>query len=118
MSKITSLLELVDIKKAMLAQMKESDRTKIVVGMGTCGISAGAKETAIALQKEIGERSLDHIQMSITGCIGLCVQEPLVEVQKPGREAVVFKLVDEERARQIIEQYVVNDLLNEDWIVK
>ncbi len=118
MSKITSLKELEEMKKETLAQMNIDDQIKIVIGMGTCGISAGAKETAEILRHEIAERSLNKVQLSITGCIGLCVQEPLVEVKKPGRESVVFKLVDGERARKIVDQYIMNDLLNEDWIIK
>lgn len=117
MAKITTVAELTEIKQKTLDQINNSDRIKVVVGMGTCGISAGAEETMNAIKEEIEEQSLDYVDVSFTGCIGLCVEEPLVEVKKPGQEKIIFRLVDSVRAKEIINQYVINDFANKDWIV-
>lgn len=117
MAKITSVAELKEIKKTTLDQISQSNDIKVVVGMGTCGISAGAGETMHAIEEEIKNQNLNNVVVSLTGCIGLCVQEPLVEVKKPGKERVIFRLVDEAKAKQIIEQYVINDFINKDWVV-
>lgn len=117
MAKITSLAELEEIKKNTLVHISQSNDIKVVIGMGTCGISAGAEETMRAIEEKIKEKSLNNVVVSVTGCIGLCVQEPLVEIKKPGKEKVVFKLVDAARAKEIIEQYVINDFVNNDWVI-
>lgn len=117
MAKITSRAELMEIKKSTLEKICQSDEIKIVVGMGTCGISAGADETMKAIKEEVAERGLNNVNISLTGCIGLCVQEPIVEVTKMGHEKIVFKLVDVARAKEIIDQYVINDFANKDWIL-
>lgn len=117
MAKITTIAELAEIKKNTLAKISQSDEIKIVVGMGTCGISAGADETMQSIKEEVEEQGLKNIEISLTGCIGLCVQEPLVEIKKPGQENIIFKLVDRARAKEIINQYVINDFVNKDWIV-
>jgi len=117
LAKITSVAELAEIKKKTLDQMRQSNNIKVVVGMGTCGISAGAEETMKAIEEVVKEKNLNNVVVSITGCIGLCVQEPLVEVKKPGKEKVVFRLVDAARAKEIIDQYVINDFVNKEWVV-
>lgn len=117
MAKITTLAELEEIKAGTLAKMSQNDGIKVVVGMGTCGIAAGAGETMQAIQEEIQNRNLTNVVVSPTGCIGLCVQEPLVEVHVPGKEKVVFRLIDAAKGRQIVEQYVVNGIVNEEWVV-
>lgn len=117
MAKITTVAELLEIKQKTLDQMNHSDHIKVVVGMGTCGISAGAEETINAIKEEIQEMGLDQVDVSLTGCIGLCVEEPLVEVKKPGQDKITFRLVDQVRAKEIISQYVINDFVNKDWIV-
>lgn len=116
MTRVKCLNDLENIKAQTLKKHSQSQQLKVVVGMGTCGISAGAKDVFQAIEDEICKRNLDNVEVTPTGCIGLCVQEPLVEVTVPGKEKVVFCQVDAAKARQIVEQYLVNGIVNEDWV--
>jgi NADP-reducing hydrogenase subunit HndB len=116
-SKVKSIQDLEEIKNSTLEKMEKSTRKKVIVGMGTCGISAGADEVMQAIKDEIEKRHLTDVDVSPTGCIGLCVQEPLVEVMIPGKEKVVFCQMDAAKGRQIVEQYLVNGIVNRDWVV-
>lgn len=116
-TKVRALKDLEKIKTTTLEKMNKGSQRKIVVGMGTCGISAGAGEVMQAIKDEIQKRNLIDVAVTPTGCIGLCVQEPLVEVLVPGKEKVVFCHVDAAKGRQIVEQYLVNGIVNEDWVV-
>lgn len=81
---------------------------RVVVGMATCGIAAGARATLAALTEEIESRHLDNVILSQTGCIGICKYEPIVEVTLPGQEKVTYVHVDAERARQIVSSHILN----------
>jgi len=77
-------------------------RTKITVGMATCGRAAGAEQVFASLREEIFKGELD-VGLSATGCLGFCQQEPLVSVQCPGRPRYIYSRVDRELALQILE---------------
>jgi len=117
---VKSLEELAKIreraKQAIAAREGEAE-TKIIVGMGTCGIAAGAREVMAAILDELGKRNLAGITVTQTGCVGLCDKEPLVDVVKPGGPKVSYGRVDEERARRIVAQHVVNDQVIGEWVV-
>ncbi len=108
-----TLEELQAIREAMKSKINnrgvagENDY-RIVVGMATCGIAAGARATLAALQEEIESRHITNAIVSQTGCIGICKYEPIVEVFAPGKEKVTYIHVDAERARQIIASHIVN----------
>ena len=78
---------------------------QVIVGMGTCGLSAGASDTYAELQKLCGEKG---IELKITGCIGMCYREPLVEVRS-GANRAIFGEVNPTKAREIFEKYVLKD---------
>ncbi len=108
-----SLAELEAIKNRMKNQVgmrKEDDAhaTRIVVGMATCGIAAGARPVLSALVEEIGKRNLAHVTVAQTGCIGMCRLEPIVEVMVPGEEKVTYVKVDTEKAVKIVSEHIVN----------
>lgn len=117
-----SLAELEEIKKRALEKMRvrkgEGDVPSIVVGMGTCGIAAGARATLHAILDELAKRELGYVEVTQTGCIGMCDQEPLVEVSMPGQKPVTYGRVDPGRARQIISSHVVNGKPQASWIVR
>ncbi|HHY47946.1 MAG TPA: (2Fe-2S) ferredoxin domain-containing protein, partial [Firmicutes bacterium] len=80
-----SLEELEQIRKeaqAMTRLREGKETVRIVVGMGTCGIAAGARETLAAIMDELARRNLLDVAVTQTGCIGLCEQEPIVDVIK------------------------------------
>jgi (2Fe-2S) ferredoxin len=117
---VKSLDELAKIrdkaKEALNLRAGEKE-TKIIVGMGTCGIAAGAREVMAAILDELGKRNLTEVTVTQTGCIGLCDKEPLVDVLRPGQPRVSYGRVDAERARRIVTQHVVNGQIVGEWVV-
>ena len=75
--------------------------------MATCGIASGARPDLNLLVKEVEDRKLEHVTVTQTGCIGLCQYEPIVEVYEPGKEKVTYVKVNEEKAKEILEQHLV-----------
>jgi NADP-reducing hydrogenase subunit HndB len=84
-----------------------SGHARIVVGMGTCGIAAGARETMKAILDVIEEENLGDVVVTQTGCIGLCEWEPLVEVSVGGSPKVTYGKVSPKRAREIMKKHVM-----------
>ncbi len=115
-----SLDELEKIRQRALEETRirqSGQKVQIVVGMGTCGIAAGARETMAAILAELGKRNLTDVMVTQTGCIGLCEKEPLVDVIKPGKPKVTYAKVDAEKAKRIVAQHVVNDQVIGEWVV-
>jgi len=79
---------------------------RVVVGMATCGISAGAKPVLEAIKKEVSARALPNIRVVPTGCIGMCVYEPIVEVFEPGKDKVSYINVTPEMAARIVSEHL------------
>lgn len=84
------------------------DAIRVVVGMATCGIAAGARPVLNALVDEVGKRHLDNVTVSQTGCIGMCQFEPIVEVIEPGKDKVTYGKVTPEKAARIVVDHLVN----------
>ena len=82
--------------------------TRIVVGMATCGISAGARPVLNALVEEVNKRNLKDVQVVQTGCIGMCRYEPIVEVYKQGEEKVTYIYMNPEKTRRVVVEHIVN----------
>jgi len=86
----------------------EGKEIQIIVGMGTCGIAAGAKATLSAFLMALDENKLtESVLIRQTGCMGLCHSEPTAEVIVPGMPAVIYGSVDDEVAREIISKHVI-----------
>lgn len=108
-----SLAELEEIRNRMRNQVNlrkedESSATRIVVGMATCGIAAGARPVLNAMVEEIAKRNLADVAVTQTGCIGMCRLEPIVEVMVPGQEKVTYVKMDAEKAQRVIAEHIVN----------
>ena len=107
-----SLAELQAIRDKMRQQidLRDSgdDRIRVVVGMATCGIAAGARPVMAAFVEEINKRQLQNVTVSQTGCIGLCRLEPIVEVYMPGKEKVTYCKVKPEQVARIVSEHIVN----------
>ena len=84
------------------------DAIRIVVGMATCGIAAGARPVLNALVEEVAKRNLKGVTVAQTGCIGMCQYEPIVEVMQPGKEKVTYVKMTAEKAVQVINDHIVN----------
>ena len=98
-----------DEMRDRLKQESESDSkpTKVLVGMATCGIAAGAKPIFDALAEELSQREINNVEIKQTGCIGVCQFEPVVEVYAPGQEKVTYVNMSVEKAKQIVEEHLV-----------
>jgi len=84
-----------------------SGKTQIVIGVGTCGVAAGARETEKAFYDEISEQDIAGTTIvSETGCMGFCYSEPTVEVKVPGMPSVIYGDVDEKVAREIVKKHI------------
>ena len=107
-----SLAELQAIKertlKAMSARNDSEDATRIVVGMATCGIAAGARPVMNAFTEELARRALKGVTVSQTGCIGMCQYEPIVEVFVPGQEKVTYVQMSAEKVAKVVNDHIVN----------
>ena len=91
-----------------------ADNVRVVVGMATCGIAAGARPVLAALLEEVQRRGLQNVSVTQTGCIGVCRLEPIVEVFAPGEEKVTYVKMTQEKAQQIVSEHLVNHrVLNE-----
>ena len=107
-----SLAELQAIKErtlnAMTARNDSEDATRIVVGMATCGIAAGARPVMNAFTEELARRALKGVTVSQTGCIGMCQYEPIVEVFVPGQEKVTYVQMSAEKVAKVGNDHIVN----------
>ena len=92
-----------------VAYRKEADQdTRVVVGMATCGIAAGARPVMLAFMDEIQKRNLQSITVSQTGCIGMCRLEPMVDVIVPGKEKVTYVNLNPNMVPRIVTEHLVN----------
>ncbi|MEN1758887.1 (2Fe-2S) ferredoxin domain-containing protein [Anoxynatronum sibiricum] len=81
--------------------------TELMVGMATCGIAAGARDTLNALLQEIEAQAMEKVRVIQVGCLGYCHSEPIVQVNVPGEEPVLYGNVDRQRAREIIQKHLL-----------
>ena len=93
---------------AMTARNDSEDATRIVVGMATCGIAAGARPVMNAFTEELARRALKGVTVSQTGCIGMCQYEPIVEVFVPGQEKVTYVQMSAEKVAKVVNDHIVN----------
>ena len=107
-----SLAELQEIRNRALNQVnlrtEREDGIRVVVGMATCGIAAGARPVLSAFLKEVEKRNLANVTVTQTGCIGMCRLEPIVEVYVPGKEKVTYVKMTEEKVAKVVAEHIVN----------
>ena len=105
-----SLAELQAIKEKMKNKVVLREGTgdyRVVVGMATCGIAAGARPVLNTLVEEVNNSGLaDIIPVSQTGCIGICQYEPVVEVFEAGKEKVTYVKMDADKAKRVVEEHL------------
>ena len=93
------------------------DAARVVVGMATCGIAAGARPVMLAFMDEIAKRHLDHVTVSQTGCAGMCRLEPMVDVYVPGQEKVTYVKLTPEMVPRIVTEHIVNGRAVEEYTI-
>ena len=107
-----SLEELRAIRERMQKQIdlreNSEDNIRVVVGMATCGIAAGARPVLTAFLEEVAKRELKYVTVTQTGCIGVCRLEPMVEVYMPGQEKVTYVLMTPEKVERVVGEHLIN----------
>ena len=107
-----SLAELKAIRDKAQAEMQmrqeNPNAARVLVGMATCGIAAGARPVLNAFVEEIAKRGLKDVTVTQTGCIGICQYEPVVEVEIPGEEKVTYVKMTPEKAVKVVNDHLVN----------
>ena len=116
-----SITELEEIRKKVFQQINlrtEDKQFRIVVGMATCGIAAGARPVMTALLDEVAKRNLNNVIVTQTGCIGVCRLEPIVEVYTPDQNKVTYVKVTPEKVVEIVEEHLLKGSIVERLLIK
>lgn len=96
------------LERIALRKEDRNDSVRIVIGMATCGIAAGARPVMSAFMEEIDRRHLRNVTVTQTGCIGMCRLEPMVDVIGMDGGKVTYVKVTPEKVRMIVADHVVN----------
>ena len=116
-----SLAELAAIRARMLEQvnLRKDDNidTRIVVGMATCGIAAGARPVMLAFIEELKRRGIENVTVAQTGCVGMCRLEPMVEVYVKDQEKVTYVHMSPEKVARIVNDHIVNGRPVEEYTI-
>ncbi|MBR5280492.1 MAG: (2Fe-2S) ferredoxin domain-containing protein [Clostridia bacterium] len=116
-----SLEELRALKEKTKAEMNlrnEQNGLRVVVGMATCGIAAGARPVMNTFVEEIAKRQLNNVKVTMTGCIGLCKLEPIVEVIDPSGDKVTYVKMDAQKAARVVAEHLVNGKIVSEYTIK
>ena len=120
MNTIKSLDDLKKVREDALAKRKvktTSGTSQVIVGMGTCGIAAGARETMKAVLKYVESENVQNILVTQTGCIGLCEQEPIMQVVLGEQPKVTYGKVAPEIAAKIMKEHVVGGKVVSQYVI-
>ena len=114
-----SLSELDQIKKKAQLDMSARNQSgkRIVVGMATCGIAAGARPVMSTLVEELRTRKIADVSVTMTGCLGLCRLEPIVEVIDADGVKVTYVKMDAKKAKRIIAEHIINGQICQDLTI-
>ncbi len=117
-----SLAELAAIREKMKNKVSireaADNTTRIVVGMATCGIAAGARPVLSAFVEGVNEAGLgETVTVTQTGCIGVCQYEPVVEVYEAGKEKVTYVKMTADKAKEVIESHIKGGKVIEEYTI-
>ena len=117
MPKIKSLEELRRLREEVQKEISTriDTGTTITIGMGTCGIAAGARETMQAILVSLRERAIEA-HVATVGCIGMCAGEPLVDIEQAGHPRITYANVTADRVPRLIEEHLVNGKVVDEWV--
>jgi len=93
------------------------NNTRVVVGMATCGIAAGARPVLNAFIEEVSKRNLKNVTVTQTGCIGVCQYEPVVEIYSPEGEKVTYVKMTADKVSKIVTEHIVNGRVVEEYTI-
>lgn len=104
-------------KDSVIMRRENPNNVRVVVGMATCGIAAGARPVLQAFLEETNKRNLNNVVVTQTGCIGLCRLEPIVEVYVPGQEKVTYVKMTPEKVSKIVADHIVNGVVVDEYTI-
>ena len=104
-------------KRLSLGGESENDQIRIVIGLATCGIAAGAKLVLEAFKDEVSKRKLENVCVTQTGCIGVCQLEPIVEVYMPGDEKITYVVMTPEKVQSVVSSHIVNRQIAQEYTI-
>ncbi len=118
MPRLKTLDDLKKLREEAQADLKVrlETGTKVIVGMGTCGIAAGARETMHAILDELKKREIDA-HVTTVGCIGMCIKEPLVDIEQAGKPRITYGNVKPDMVPRLIEEHLINGNVVEEWAI-
>lgn len=103
-------------KKKMTVRLEGEQKYRVVVGMATCGIAAGARPVLNELVEEVAKHNLP-VTVTQTGCIGCCSLEPIVEVFDREGNKTTYVYMDPKKARDIVQRHLINDQVVEEYTI-
>jgi (2Fe-2S) ferredoxin len=103
--------------KKNLEIRQKANRTQIKVYMGTCGIAAGARETINSIIEELGKFDISNVEVTQKGCIGLCEQEPIVEVSTSDGKSTLYGCIDSTKGKKIVQKHIVKNEVIDEWTI-
>ena len=116
-----SLAELAELREKMKASVNlrhdSADDTRVVVGMATCGIAAGARPVLAKFVEEVEKRQLAHVMVTQTGCIGICQYEPVVEIFEDGKDKVTYVKMTSDKAKRVVEEHLKGGKPVEEYLI-
>lgn len=115
-----SIAELEAIRKKTLEQMsvrESNERMRVVVGMATCGIAAGARPVMNAFLEELNKRNIHDVKVTMTGCIGACRLEPIVDVFDDKGGKITYVKMTPEKAARVVAEHIVNGRVCLDYTI-
>ena len=118
MPKIKSLADLTALREQAQQSLKvrEKSGTQIIIGMGTCGIAAGARETMRAVLDELARRNIEA-NVTTVGCIGMCTEEPLLDIVQPGQDRITYGNLTADKVARLIDEHIVKGQVVREWVV-
>ena len=91
---------------------------EVLIGMGTCGIAAGARDTFNELLNELEKRNINNVKVISVGCLGQCTLEPTVQINIPGNEPVIYGKITDDRVSELVEKVIINqEYLDSDLVI-
>lgn len=123
MSPIKSIEELKALREKLKGNIdvrnsgEAEGNIKVIVGMATCGIAAGARETLMAIIEEAKKLNIDNMVVVQSGCMGACYAEPTVEVRVPGQEPILYGNVTADKGKEIVQKHIKEGELVQNLII-
>lgn len=122
MTKIKTMEELKNFKEESVQNFYQSqgdsDKIRVIIGMATCGIAAGAKEVYDELEKEIGNLGIENVILVRSGCIGTCHSEPTVEIKNSNGESILYGNVTPKNVKNLVDSHLKNGKIVEDMMIQ